>query len=108
MRAPDDANPARTIDELDAAICTLAANLNAETHRLLMLVREFDDRMGWAKWSFRSCAEWLAWRCGRFPRLRPGDCADGAHLGSEVGGAAGDDLYCSLRLPASFRARTPR
>ena len=20
--------------------------------------------MGWAKWSFRNCAEWLAWRCG--------------------------------------------
>ena len=29
-----------------------------------MLVREFDDRMGWAKWSYSSCAEWLAWRCG--------------------------------------------
>jgi hypothetical protein len=28
------------------------------------LVREFDDRFGWAKWSFRCCAEWLAWRCG--------------------------------------------
>ncbi|HEY5566437.1 MAG TPA: DUF222 domain-containing protein [Gammaproteobacteria bacterium] len=31
---------------------------------MLLLVREFDDRMGWAKWSSRSCAEWLAWRCG--------------------------------------------
>ena len=29
-----------------------------------MLVREFDDRFGLAKWSFASCAEWLAWRCG--------------------------------------------
>jgi hypothetical protein len=27
-------------------------------------VREFDDRFGWAKWSFPNCAEWLAWRCG--------------------------------------------
>jgi hypothetical protein len=53
-----------SIDDLDAAICTLAAKLNAETHRLLSLVRAFDDRMGWAKWSFRNCAEWLAWRCG--------------------------------------------
>ena len=53
-----------SIDDLDAAICTLAANLNAETFRLLALVRAFDDRMGWAKWSFRNCAEWLAWRCG--------------------------------------------
>jgi hypothetical protein len=56
--------PNRSIDDLDAAICTLTATLNAETHRLLTLVREFDDRMGWAKWSCRNCAEWLAWRCG--------------------------------------------
>ena len=56
--------PAQSIDDLDAAICTLAAKLNAETHRLLTLVREFDDRMGWSKWSFLNCAEWLAWRCG--------------------------------------------
>ena len=54
----------RSIDELDAAICTLARQMNAETYRLLMLVREFDDRFGWAKWGLRNCAEWLAWRCG--------------------------------------------
>ena len=54
----------RTIDELDAAICRLARRMNAETYRLLLLVREFDDRLGWSKWSFRCCAEWLAWRCG--------------------------------------------
>src|SRR5690242_821489 len=57
-------SPDKTIDDLDAAICTLAATLNAQTHRLLALVREFDDRRGWAKWSFQNCAEWLAWRCG--------------------------------------------
>src|SRR5688572_5752320 len=54
----------RSIDELDAEICALARQLNAETYRMLVLVREFDDRFGWAKWSFRNCAEWLAWRCG--------------------------------------------
>ena len=54
----------RTIDELDAAICRLARRMNVETYRLLLLVREFDDRLGWSKWSFRCCAEWLAWRCG--------------------------------------------
>jgi hypothetical protein len=53
----------RTIEALDAAICRLARNLNSETYRLLMLIRDFDDRFGWAKWSFGSCAEWLAWRC---------------------------------------------
>jgi hypothetical protein len=53
-----------TIDDLDAAICALTRQMNAETYRMLLLVREFDDRFGWAKWSFRNCAEWLAWRCG--------------------------------------------
>jgi hypothetical protein len=65
MHAPDDRRfHAQSIDDLDAAICTLASKLNSETHRLLTLVRTFDDRMGWAKWSFANCAEWLAWRCG--------------------------------------------
>jgi len=29
---------------------------------MLVLVREFDDRFAWKKWSFKTCAEWLAWR----------------------------------------------
>jgi hypothetical protein len=52
-----------SIDELDAAICKLARQINVHTYRLLMLVRDFDDRMGWAKWGCRNCAEWLAFRC---------------------------------------------
>jgi hypothetical protein len=56
--------PERSIDELDAAICRLATRIHAETYQMLVLVREFDDRMGWAKWSHPSCAEWLSWRCG--------------------------------------------
>jgi hypothetical protein len=31
---------------------------------MLLLVRDFDDRFGWAKWGCASCAEWLAWCCG--------------------------------------------
>jgi hypothetical protein len=54
----------RSVDELDAAIGRLVRRQNAECHRLLVLVREFDDRFGFAKWSFKSCAEWLAWRSG--------------------------------------------
>ena len=57
----------RSIEELDVEICRLARQLNAETYRFLMLVRDFDDRYGFAKWSLRSCAEWLAWRCGMTP-----------------------------------------
>src|SRR4051794_22505520 len=53
-----------SIDALDAAICQLATGINAQSYRFLTLVREFDDRFGWFKWSCRSCAEWLAWRCG--------------------------------------------
>ena len=58
------ASAQRSIDELDTAICRLARNLNVESYRMLVLVREFDDRFGWHKWSFPNCAEWLAWRCG--------------------------------------------
>lgn len=65
--ADDLSQPSSTagasVDDLDAAICRLARRLNGETYRWLVLVREFDDRMGWAKWSCRNCAEWLALRC---------------------------------------------
>ena len=57
----------RGIDELDAAIVSLAKQMNIDCYRLLVLVREFDDRFGWMKWSFKSCAEWLAWRCSLTP-----------------------------------------
>jgi hypothetical protein len=63
-RTAADRNPARSIDELDRDICALCSRINAETYRLLVLVREFDDRLGWAQWSFSNCSEWLAWRCG--------------------------------------------
>jgi hypothetical protein len=59
-----DSPASRSIDEIDIAICRLVRQMNAESYRMLMLVREFDDRFGYAKWAFKSCAEWLAWRCG--------------------------------------------
>ena len=52
----------RSIDELDTAIGRLVRQMNADSYRMLVLVREFDDRFGWKKWSFKTCAEWLAWR----------------------------------------------
>ena len=54
----------RSIEDLDVEICRLARQMNAGTYRMLTLVRDFDDRFGFAKWGFPSCAEWLAWRCG--------------------------------------------
>ncbi len=53
-----------SIEDLDAAIGRLARTMNAATYELLVLVREFDERRGWSKWSFASGAEWVAWRCG--------------------------------------------
>jgi hypothetical protein len=62
--APDcsDSTDDRTVDELDDAIGSLVRQMNSECYRMLVLVREFDDRFGWKKWSFKTCAEWLAWR----------------------------------------------
>ena len=63
------ARPAHTadtdpsIDDLDRAITTLAAQLNAITHDFLILVRRFDERAGWLSWGFENCADWLHWRC---------------------------------------------
>jgi hypothetical protein len=64
FESSSDSSPHRSIDELDIAIGQLVRQMNAESYRMLVLVREFDDRFGWAKWSFASCAEWLAWRAG--------------------------------------------
>jgi 5-methylcytosine-specific restriction endonuclease McrA len=51
------------VDRLGDQIAELSAHLEAATGRLLDLIREFDTRGGWNT-SFRSCAEWLAWRVG--------------------------------------------
>ncbi len=61
--APNAANAA-SIDELDAAIRRAASRVNTATYELLVLAREFDDRFGWAKWSFPNGSDWLAWRSG--------------------------------------------
>ncbi len=56
-------------ERLEGEIIELAAHLNAGTCRFLELVAEFDRRQEWAQWvGGRSCAEWIAWRCGIDPR----------------------------------------
>ena len=54
---------APSVDELDTAIVRLARQLSMDTYRMLMLVADFDDRFGWARWGFRTCADWLSYRC---------------------------------------------
>jgi hypothetical protein len=53
-----------SIDDLDAEISRLCSRINAACYQLMLLIRQFDDRLGWAKWGYRNCAEWLAWRSG--------------------------------------------
>ncbi|MGH8167999.1 MAG: DUF222 domain-containing protein [Woeseiaceae bacterium] len=52
-----------SIDDLDRAIGNLAARINASTHDFLVLIRRFDERAGWLRWSFDNCADWLHYRC---------------------------------------------
>jgi hypothetical protein len=55
------------LERLEAELCTLAAQVAAASCRFLVLVEEFDRREGWAGGGVRSCAHWLAWKCGLAP-----------------------------------------
>ena len=56
-----------SVDALDRAIVDLSTRINAATYELVMLVRQFDERGGFLKWGFESCADWLHWRCELSP-----------------------------------------
>jgi len=51
------------IEELDAAIGKLSRTINTANYELMKLIREFDERAGWLKWSFTDAVHWLMWRC---------------------------------------------
>ncbi len=59
---PADQQP-RPLEQVEREICELAAHLAAATCRWLLLIAEFDERLGWAEWGVKSCAHWLSWRC---------------------------------------------
>ena len=64
MNAVISTNPELVpIEDIDRDIRNLCCRINAATYELLVLIRQFDQRVGWAKWGLHSCAEWLAWRC---------------------------------------------
>jgi uncharacterized protein DUF222/HNH endonuclease len=50
------------MQKLADEIVTLASHINAATARWLRLLADFDDGVGWD--GYRTCAEWLSWRCG--------------------------------------------
>ncbi|MFV2007394.1 MAG: DUF222 domain-containing protein, partial [Longimicrobiales bacterium] len=54
------------VERLGDEIARLSAHIHAATYRLLVLIREFDEREGWGG-GFRSCAHWLSWRTGIAP-----------------------------------------
>jgi hypothetical protein len=60
----DTSNDDRSVDELEVAIGRLVRQMNADSYRMLVLVRQFDDRFGWKKWTYRRSQR----------RLPKGDC----------------------------------
>ena len=66
-RSSRDTEGKRDTEAIGDEIARLSAHLNAATYQLLVLIREFDTREGWAN-GFLSCAHWLAWRTGISPR----------------------------------------
>ena len=60
MKSAPDLTP---IDDLDQNIVNLCTRINAATYELLVMIREFDERVGFLQWGLENCAEWLAWRC---------------------------------------------
>ena len=57
------AGPVAEMDRLGNEIAELSAHIEAAGAHLLELIREFDERGGWAN-GFSSCAQWLSWRVG--------------------------------------------
>lgn len=51
------------IEALDERILNLCTHINAATYELLVMIREFDERVGFLKWGMESTVDWLAWRC---------------------------------------------
>ena len=58
--------PAAGLERLGDEIAGLASHVDAATYRLLVRLREFDERDGWSG-GFASCAHWLHWRTGIAP-----------------------------------------
>ena len=52
------------VKQLADRISELCAYIYAAEHRLLTLIREFDEREGWQALGFPNCAAWLNFKCG--------------------------------------------
>jgi hypothetical protein len=61
---PCSIHPDPRVRALEDRITELAAHIDAATFQWLELIREFDERGGWAGDGISSCAHWLGWKCG--------------------------------------------
>jgi hypothetical protein len=68
------------LERLGDEIAELASHLHAGTYRLLVRLREFDQREGWGG-GFRSCAHWLSWRT----RIGPGASREKVRVARALG-----------------------
>jgi hypothetical protein len=64
VSVPNPFDDADALEELEEEITTLAAHIHAATHRLLVLIADFDRRRGWELGGHRTCAHWLHFRTG--------------------------------------------
>ena len=62
--SPEPRSDTDRIEALEEEIVFLAAHIHAAEHRFLALVAEYDRLRGWELGGHRSCAHWLAFRCG--------------------------------------------
>jgi len=97
------------IDALADDIAETAAHIDAATHRLLVLIRDFDLAGGWHQQGALSCAHWLSWRIGMGlgparEKVRVAHCLAGLPLIDEAL-RCGELSYSKVR--AMTRVATP-
>ena len=96
------------LEELGERIAELAAQISAATYELLVMLRDFDERGGWAS-GFHSCAHWLTWRVG----LDPGAARERVRVARALGalpllsGAMGRGEISYSKVRALTRIATP-
>jgi len=61
---PEGAHKQRRREALADEITELCGYINAATHRLLEMIRVFDQEELWGLDGICSCAHWLNWKCG--------------------------------------------
>src|SRR5579872_1830164 len=96
------------LEQLGERIAELSAQISAATYELLVMLRDFDERGGWAS-GFHSCAHWLTWRVG----LDPGAARERVRVARALGalpllsGAMGRGEISYSKVRALTRIATP-